>query len=62
MLRGFAGLKFSGSPIIIGLIEEINIIDTTSAIAVIISFVEKYGWNGVLSMFGFMPLGWLDPV
>lgn len=41
MFRGFAGLKFSGSPIAIGLIVETKTNDLISIIAVIESFEEK---------------------
>jgi hypothetical protein len=54
-------MKFSGSINRNGLIiiiEKINNVE----IKPIISFQEKYGWNGNLSMLEFNPIGFEDPV
>jgi len=62
VLSGFAGLKFSGSPVSNG---KINVkVKTVAKYATIPkeSFTEKYGWNEVLSLFGFRPVGVFDPV
>lgn len=60
--KGLAGIKFSGSPNNQGFCKQIykNII--IKIITPNRSFLEKYGWNGILSKFLFNPNGFLDPV
>jgi hypothetical protein len=57
-----AGIKLSGSPKPYGSI----IVNINKVIIIImkpkISLKEKYGWNGILSKFAFIPKGLLDPV
>lgn len=60
--RGLASLKFSGSPRINGdarhrIIRAVNATRAPSR-----SFVEKKGWNGILSWFLSVPRGLFDPV
>lgn len=61
VLSGLAGLKFSGSPNKNGSIIETTISVLSISRAVMISFVEKKGVKGLLSKFGFTPLGKFDP-
>lgn len=61
VVRGFAGVKFSGSPSKLGenrarVVSERSMIANPSR-----SFREKYGWNGILSQFDGMPRGLFDP-
>jgi len=62
VFRGFAGLKFSGSPILLGYKStmEIRIIKNKDDPKE--SLILKKGWKGILSMFGFIPVGEFDPV
>jgi hypothetical protein len=62
VFNGFARLKFSGSFRKNGVIKEILIINSKKINIGRISFEVKYGWNGILSLFGFTPNGLLDPV
>jgi hypothetical protein len=59
---GFAGVKLSGSLLIYGSFR----VNTVNIIIMIanprMSFTEKYGWNGILSVFLFNPSGLFDPV
>lgn len=59
---GFAGEKFSGSIVKNGFklihVVNINIVITTPNM----SLIEKYGWNGILSILFFIPKGFDDPV
>jgi hypothetical protein len=60
--RGFAGLKFSGSPRRFGLrsvkrTKALNRIRIPAR-----SLIVKYGWKGILSVSLFVPIGLLDPV
>ena len=61
VVSGLAGVKFSGSPrrfgenrarVVSGVIMKIN---------PRMSFIEKYGWNGILSQSDEMPRGLLEP-
>lgn len=60
--NGFASFEFSVSPIISGfcVVNLIRIIIVT--ITGVESFTEKYGWNLILSKFGFVPVGLEDPL
>lgn len=60
--NGLAGMKLSGSPSMYGftsdkIVRAINIIMNPT-----MSLNEKYGWNGILSVFLFNPKGLFDPV
>jgi hypothetical protein len=59
---GFAGIKLSGSPRRYGSFSDRvdRIINRTMNPT--ISLVVKYGWNGILSMSLFSPIGLFDPV
>lgn len=60
--RGFAGVKFSGSPRRVG---ENNVRDVrASSISTKPrrSLYEKYGWKEILSASEFSPAGLFDPV
>jgi hypothetical protein len=62
VFNGFAGLKFSGSPIMFGL-KSTNIKNIIIKIKVPIKSLEvKKGWKLILSKFGFIPVGEFDPV
>lgn len=61
VLNGFAGLKFSGSPIELGNKNEINRSKEMYTIIPNKSLCTKKGWNGILSIFGFKPVGLFDP-
>lgn len=59
--RGFAGVKFSGSPNRLG-VNRARVVRRRSMIVnPSRSFREKYGWNGILSQLDEMPRGLLDP-
>jgi len=60
--NGFAGIKLSGSPNIYGLINESLIRLKIIIIKPTKSLNEKYGWNGILSIFLLIPRGLFDPV
>jgi hypothetical protein len=62
VFSGLAGLKFSGSPIIFGNIIDINSRNMIRIIALVESFMEKNGWNWILSMFELVPIGLFEPV
>jgi len=62
VFSGFAGLKFSGSPIEYGIRNEIAINTMKKIIAPKRSLDEKKGWKEILSVFGFSPIGELDPI
>jgi len=62
VLSGLAGLKFSGSPIECGNIVETSISSVIKIIALVESFMEKNGWNWILSVFEFIPVGLFEPV
>jgi len=62
VFRGLAGLKFSGSPMIYGNIVDMNSKNIIRMMALVESLNEKNGWNWILSMFGFVPMGLFDPV
>jgi hypothetical protein len=62
VFRGLAGLKFSGSPIDIGDTSETIKTMLSNKTPLTISFDEKKGWKGVLSLLGFIPVGIFDPV
>lgn len=61
MFNGFAGLKFSGSPIENGAIKEIVEITHKNKIIPKMSLIEKKGWNIILSAFALIPVGEFDP-
>lgn len=61
VVRGFAGVKFSGSPRRLGensarVVSGSNISRKPKA-----SFREKYGWKGILSQFEMIPRGLFEP-
>lgn len=60
--RGLAGLKFSGSPIKLGLNSVISVNNISKIRNPTRSLIEKYGWNGILSLSLFTPKGLFDPV
>lgn len=60
--NGLAGMKLSGSPSMYGLKRVIKIKVVNKIINPKISLNEKYGWNGILSMFLLIPNGLFDPV
>jgi hypothetical protein len=60
--RGFAWLKFSGSPSRYGQARQITMRARNVIINPSRSFVEKNGWNGILSWSLEVPSGLLDPV
>jgi len=63
--REFAGVKLSGSVKMYGSLK-VNTLNIMMVIMVIgnikISFTVKQGWNGILSVFLFNPIGLFDPV
>lgn len=61
MARGFAGVKFSGSPNKLGENRAKVISGSSISVNPRISFREKYGWNGILSQFEMMPRGLFEP-
>lgn len=61
VLRGLAGLKFSGSPIENGAMKEIIEISHKNNTIPKMSLIEKNGWNIILSLFLFTPVGEFDP-
>jgi len=61
VFNGFAGLKFSGSPMSNGNIKEIVVKKININMALRESLEEKKGWNDILSMFLFVPIGFFDP-
>lgn len=61
VLRGLAGLKFSGSPIEKGAIKEIVERTQINRIIPNKSLDEKKGWNKILSLLGLIPVGEFDP-
>jgi len=62
VLRGLAGLKFSGSPIIWGNIIDIDSRNAIRMMALVESLKVKNGWNWILSISELMPIGLFDPV
>ena len=59
--NGLASFIFSVSPIINGVcVVKIKIV-IEAMIRGVVSFLEKYGWNDILSRFGFVPVGFEDP-
>lgn len=60
--NGLAIMKLSGSLRLNGKIKEMNINKNTLIINPKESLIEKYGWNGILSRFLFVPKGLFDPV
>lgn len=61
VFKGFAGLKFSGSPIEKGIIKEIIEIIHINKMIPKMSLIEKKGWKEILSLFLFIPVGEFDP-
>jgi hypothetical protein len=61
VLRGLAGMKLSGSPRLYGKIKAIVINGIMTSMSPRISFLEKKGWNRILSN-SFNPVGLFDPV
>lgn len=62
VFRGLAGLKFSGSPIENGAIKEIIEITHKNITIPKMSLIEKKGWNLILSVFVFTPVGEFEPL
>jgi len=62
VVRGFASAKFSGSEALNGTCVHSRIITAISGISGVRSFVEKNGWNVILSILVFVPIGLEDPV
>jgi len=62
VFKGLAGLKFSGSPILLGNNKTIKIKNIRNTIAPKLSLILKNGWNEILSKFEFTPTGEFDPV
>jgi len=59
---GLAGVKLSGSLSIYGSFRVKNVRAIKMIVNPRISFVVKYGWKGILSVFLFNPNGLFDPV
>jgi hypothetical protein len=57
-----AGVKLSGSPNKLGLIKVRRINNIIIIINPNKSFIEKYGWNGILSKLLLIPRGLFEPV
>jgi len=62
VFRGFAGLKFSGSPILLGNRRTIKMKNIRNIMAPILSLILKKGWKEILSKLEFIPVGEFDPV
>ena len=62
MTSGLAGVKLSGSLSIYGSFRVKNVRAIKMIVNPRISFVVKYGWKGILSVFLFNPNGLFDPV
>jgi len=62
VFRGLAGLKFSGSPILLGNNKTIKMKNNKNTIAPKLSLILKKGWKEILSKFELIPIGELDPV
>lgn len=62
VLRGFVGVKLSGSASLYGKIKIIKVNDNRIVISLRKSLNEKYGWNGILRFFLLRPNGLFDPV
>jgi len=62
VFKGLAGLKFSGSPILLGNNKTMKIKNIRNTIAPKLSLILKNGWNEILSKFEFTPTGEFDPV
>lgn len=58
---GFAGLKFSESIKIVGNFKLINIINIIIGRIKLMSLIVKNGLNGIFSICGLLPNGFLDP-
>jgi hypothetical protein len=58
---GLAVLKFSGSPRTFGIVNDTTASAMIISSAGVLSFVEKNGWNGSLSIAGLFPMGFEDP-
>jgi len=58
---GFAGLKFSTSPSRLGAFEIMNMNRTEIMVPGSRSFVDKEGWNFILSVFVFVLFGLEEP-
>lgn len=61
MARGLASLEFSVSPISKGVCVVKNNKEIIAMISGVVSFLEKYGWNLILSKFELVPVGFDDP-
>jgi len=62
VFKGLAGLKFSGSPILLGNRSTIKMKNIKNTIAPRLSLILKNGWKEILSKFELTPTGELDPV
>jgi hypothetical protein len=62
VFKGLAGLKFSGSPILLGNNNTIKMKNIKNVIAPSVSLILKNGWKEILSKFEFNPVGEFDPV
>jgi hypothetical protein len=60
--KGFAGIKFSVSPRINGLVSVSVVNSHLKMMKPTKSLVEKYGWKGTLSLLEVVPTGLLEPV
>lgn len=61
VFRGFAGVKFSGSPSRLGENRAKVVSGSSIRMKPRMSFREKYGWNGILSQFETIPSGLFEP-
>lgn len=62
MTNGFAGMKLSGSPSRYGSFSDNIDSIIISKMNPTVSLIVKYGWNGILSVSLFIPVGLFDPV
>jgi len=62
VFKGLAGLKFSGSPILLGNSKTIKIKNIRNIMAPKLSLILKNGWKEILSRFELIPIGEFDPV
>jgi len=62
VVSGFASVKFSGSDVLNGVCVHSRIMAVTTGSSGVMSFLEKKGWNVILSILVFVPIGLEDPV
>jgi len=62
VFKGLAGLKFSGSPILLGNRSTMKIKNIKNTMAPRLSLILKNGWKEILSKFELTPTGEFDPV